>query len=126
MDEGQAVYSWEKGFERDWEGVHEDSEGRLRTRDEEGRNQRERMGKRRLMGDGESLKRGMIRYLYLCIDLSKGMGEMDLRPSRQAATLRVVSDFIPSFFDQNPLGTYDSFRLSFCCCALMRNGVYLK
>ncbi len=110
MGEDQAVYSWEKGFERDWEGLHEDSEGRLRTRDDQGRDKRERMGKRRLMGEGGSLKRGMIRYLYLCIDLSKGMSEVDLRPNRQAATLRVVSDFIPYFFDQNPLGTYDSIR----------------
>ncbi len=113
-DEGQAVYSWEKGFERDWEGVHEDSEGKLRTGDEKERYQIEGMGKRKLIGEGEALKRGMIRYLYLCIDLSKGMGEMDMRPSRQAATLRVISDFIPSFFDQNPLGTYNSNVLSFC------------
>lgn len=51
----------------------------------------------------ESIKRGMIRYLYLAIDLSKSMSEGDLRPSRLAVTLRIVQDFISSYFDQNPL-----------------------
>lgn len=51
----------------------------------------------------EPIKRGMIRYLYLAIDLSKSMSDGDLRPSRLAVTLRIVQDFISSYFDQNPL-----------------------
>lgn len=51
----------------------------------------------------ESIKRGMIRYLYLAIDLSKAMSEGDMRPSRLAVTLRMVQDFIANYFDQNPL-----------------------
>lgn len=51
----------------------------------------------------ESIKRGMIRYLYLAIDLSKTMSEGDMRPSRLAVTLRIVQDFVTNYFDQNPL-----------------------
>lgn len=51
----------------------------------------------------QSIKRGMIRYVYLAIDLSKSMSEGDLRPSRLAVTLRVVQDFVSAYFDQNPL-----------------------
>ncbi|CAM9574684.1 unnamed protein product [Discosporangium mesarthrocarpum] len=52
---------------------------------------------------GQSIKRGMIRYLYLALDMSKAMSEGDMRPSRLAVTLRVVQDFITNYFDQNPL-----------------------
>lgn len=51
----------------------------------------------------ESIKRGMIRYLYLAIDLSKTMADGDMRPSRLAVTLRIVQDFVTNYFDQNPL-----------------------
>ena len=51
----------------------------------------------------QSIKRGMIRYLYLAIDLSKTMSEGDMRPSRLAVTLRIVQDFVTNYFDQNPL-----------------------
>lgn len=51
----------------------------------------------------ESIKRGMIRYVYLAIDLSSTMSGGDMRPSRLAVTLRIVQDFITNYFDQNPL-----------------------
>eukprot|EP00903_Cladosiphon_okamuranus_P015895 g14680.t1 len=94
-----AGYAWEKGFERTWEGVEEDEHGNIKAR-EDGQRRNRRV--RRRVG-GQSIKRGMIRYLYLAIDLSKSMSEGDMRPSRLAVTLRIVQDFITNYFDQNPL-----------------------
>ncbi|CAM9369573.1 unnamed protein product [Scytosiphon promiscuus] len=94
-----AGYAWEKGFERTWEGVEEDEHGNIKAR-EDGQRRTRRVRKR--VG-GESIKRGMIRYLYLAIDLSKTMSEGDMRPSRLAVTLRIVQDFVTNYFDQNPL-----------------------
>ena len=39
--------------------------------------------------DRQAIKRGMIRYLFLCIDLSRGMAEADMRPNRLAVTIKV-------------------------------------
>eukprot|EP00904_Undaria_pinnatifida_P003730 jgi/Undpi1/13358/HiC_scaffold_8.g03017.m1 len=93
-----AGYAWEKGFERTWEGVEEDEHGNIKSREDVQRRSRVR----RRVG-GESIKRGMIRYLYLAIDLSKTMSEGDMRPSRLAVTLRIVQNFVTNYFDQNPL-----------------------
>ncbi|CAN0026903.1 unnamed protein product [Pylaiella littoralis] len=99
-DNEGAGYAWEKGFERTWEGVEEDEHGNIKAR-EDGRQGRNRRVRRR--AGGEPIKRGMIRYLYLAIDLSKTMSEGDMRPSRLAVTLRIVQDFVTNYFDQNPL-----------------------
>jgi hypothetical protein len=37
----------------------------------------------------QAIKRGMIRYVFLCIDLSKGMSENDMRPNRLTVTTKV-------------------------------------
>lgn len=96
-----GAYAWEKGFERSWEGVEEDEEGNLIRKDDgyEGALSRARREAR----GGDTIKRGMIRQVYLCLDMSKGMSEQDMRPNRLAVTIKVVADFVRSFFDQNPL-----------------------
>lgn len=70
----------------------------------------------RLKKDGltEIVQRGIIRQVFVIVDLSKAMSEADLRPNRASATLSLLERFIHDFFDQNPLshmgiiGTRDS------------------
>ncbi|VDN98506.1 unnamed protein product [Rodentolepis nana] len=46
---------------------------------------------------------GMVRHLYLVIDLSSAMLERDLHPTRIICTIRCLKKFVGNFFDQNPL-----------------------
>lgn len=45
----------------------------------------------------------MIRYLYIAIDCSSYMKSLDYRPNRFLFTIEALKQFIPSFFDKNPL-----------------------
>ena len=119
--------------ERTWEFLREDSGGRLlgpdilaRQREERKRKysglvtasaQQERLEQQRLRQNGEpagesalpagssflNIRRGVIRYLYLCIDMSQHSVATDLRPSRLALISAISRQFIREFFDQNPL-----------------------
>ncbi|KAG5189259.1 general transcription factor II H, polypeptide 2 [Tribonema minus] len=100
QESGHTGYAWEKSFERSWEDVQEDEQGNLKTDHE--RDARLSRGRRTALY-GQAIKRGMIRYVFLCIDLSKGMSETDMRPNRLAVTTKVVAEFVRGFFDQNPL-----------------------
>jgi transcription initiation factor TFIIH subunit 2 len=52
-----------------------------------------------------SIKKGLIRYLVLVVDLSRACSSehLDLRPNRLTCMIRVVRRFIRDYFDQNPL-----------------------
>ena len=52
---------------------------------------------------GQSIQRGMIRYMELVIDLSKAASVNDMRPLRSVAMFAAAESFIRSFFDENPL-----------------------
>jgi len=103
--EEEAVLAMRHNFVDDcsWRDVREDAEGRLIAIDnlEERRAKRQR---RQLSADAVGqVKKGMIRYLYLVIDLSQSVLEVDLRPSRLSLMVQLVEEFIVAFFDQNPL-----------------------
>jgi len=49
------------------------------------------------------VRRGMIRYMELVIDLSKAASIADMRPLRSGAMFGAAKMFIRSFFDENPL-----------------------
>ncbi|CAO3629399.1 unnamed protein product [Cunninghamella echinulata] len=49
------------------------------------------------------IQRGIIRHVFLILDLSEAMNEKDLRPSRVELTLTYVQQFITEYFDQNPI-----------------------
>eukprot|EP01026_Neomeris_dumetosa_P072823 TRINITY_DN74331_c0_g1_i4.p1 TRINITY_DN74331_c0_g1~~TRINITY_DN74331_c0_g1_i4.p1 ORF type:complete len:356 (+),score=13.91 TRINITY_DN74331_c0_g1_i4:275-1342(+) len=52
---------------------------------------------------GARIRRGMIRFLELMVDLSRYAGKQDFKPNRAMVVLGVVQQFIRDFFDQNPL-----------------------
>lgn len=57
----------------------------------------------RLLRDTATIQRGIIRHLFLVIDLSETMNEKDLRPSRLDLTLSYAEQFVLEYFDQNPI-----------------------
>lgn len=57
----------------------------------------------RLLKDTAIIQRGIIRHLFLIIDLSEAMNEKDLRPSRVELSLTYAQQFVIEFFDQNPI-----------------------
>ena len=46
---------------------------------------------------------GMMRHLYIVIDMSESMLDLDLKPARIAVTLKLLESFLEQFFDQNPI-----------------------
>lgn len=49
------------------------------------------------------IRKGMIRYLLLVVDLSRAASSQDMRPNRLSVMLAVARTFVRDFFDQNPL-----------------------
>jgi len=98
-----AAYNWET-FERTWDTVEEDETGALRTAEDP---QLRRARQRRRAKLGKSVRRGMIRYLLLVVDLSEAAKlerpEPDFLPSRQVVVVRAAQAFVRRFFDENPI-----------------------
>lgn len=102
------------GDDAAWERLEEDEHGRLREGGAAEAQRRRRRAARRAAaeagvsggGDGELrrvVRRGMIRFMHLGLDMSSATEQRDFRPTRLAAVGRCVDDFIREFFDQNPL-----------------------
>ncbi|RKP07291.1 Ssl1-like-domain-containing protein [Thamnocephalis sphaerospora] len=91
--------AWEE-FKRSWDVLQEDEEGSLQSVVATIKQQQIR---RRLLRDTDTIQRGIIRFLFLVLDLSNAMLEKDLRPSRLDLTLTLAESFIGEYFDQNPI-----------------------
>ncbi|RKP23119.1 Ssl1-like-domain-containing protein [Syncephalis pseudoplumigaleata] len=91
--------AWEE-FKRSWDVLQEDEEGSLQSVVATIKQQQIR---RRLLRDTDTIQRGIIRHLFIVIDLSASMLEKDLRPSRLELTLSLAETFIGEYFDQNPI-----------------------
>ncbi|KAJ9121629.1 hypothetical protein QFC22_002249 [Naganishia vaughanmartiniae] len=91
---------WET-FQRSWEAVTEDEAGGL-----QGAVDRllAKARRRRAETSQASLRRSIIRHMYILFDLSSSMSEKDLRPNRFDLTLQYLRAFVTEWFDQNPLG----------------------
>ncbi|TPX66741.1 hypothetical protein SpCBS45565_g04287 [Spizellomyces sp. 'palustris'] len=93
-------YSWEEEYKRSWDILQEDEQGSLQG---VVASIQQQLKRRRLHRDTATVQRGIIRHLYLVIDLSRAMAELDLKPSRIECTMRLAEEFIGEYFDQNPL-----------------------
>ncbi|ORX51676.1 TFIIH basal transcription factor complex, subunit SSL1 [Hesseltinella vesiculosa] len=99
-DVGKGGYSWEEEYKRSWDVLQEDAEGRLSSVVAQLQQQRKR---RRHLKDTDVIQRGIIRHVFLVVDLSEAMNDKDLRPSRIELTIMYAQQFITEFFDQNPI-----------------------
>ncbi|GAA5984910.1 hypothetical protein JCM10908_002446 [Rhodotorula pacifica] len=93
--------AWEGQFERTWDQVQEDEHGTL-----EGAVSDLLLSSksRRVLRDSASIQRGIIRHVYLVIDLSSAMLVRDYKQTWLDLTLQYAQEFVTEFFDQNPIG----------------------
>lgn len=102
-------HAWEAGYERTWDLVQEDQEGNIVTVQAD----QERARRLKASRITQSIRRGLIRYLYVAVDTSISMKATDMRPTRLAVVREALQGFVRQFFDENPLGqlgllrTYD-------------------
>nr|XP_010933222.1 general transcription factor IIH subunit 2 [Elaeis guineensis] len=106
---GRGMEAWERAYadERSWEALQEDESGLLRPIDT--KTLVHAQYRRRLLQSNAAsftaprIQKGLIRYLYVVIDLSRAASETDFRTSRMVVVSKCVEAFIREFFDQNPL-----------------------
>uniref|UniRef100_A0A6M2EBB6 General transcription factor IIH subunit n=1 Tax=Populus davidiana TaxID=266767 RepID=A0A6M2EBB6_9ROSI len=92
--------------ERSWEALQEDESGLLRPLDNKAMyhaQYRRRLRSLSTASNSQRIQKGLIRFLYIVLDLSRAASVMDFRPSRMAVVAQYVEAFIREFFDQNPL-----------------------
>ena len=97
---GRAKLSWEEEYSRSWDLVTEDIHGSLEGAVAAYLTSNKR---RRILRDTAAIQRGIIRHLFLVIDLSESMTDRDMRPSRVELSLKYAAEFVAEFFDQNPI-----------------------
>ncbi|KAK2362921.1 general transcription factor IIH subunit [Trifolium repens] len=111
-DEDEAnedgLEAWERAYteDRSWESLQEDESGLLRPIDTTAVQHAQYRRRLRALASSAAtarIQKGLIRYLYIVVDLSKAASERDFRPSRMAVIAKQVETFIREFFDQNPL-----------------------
>lgn len=103
-----GLEAWERTYadERSWESLQEDESGLLRPVDNNTlyhAQYRRRIRSLSSQATTARIQKGLIRYLYIVVDLSRAATEMDFRPSRMVMVAKQVEGFIREFFDQNPL-----------------------
>ncbi len=93
-------YSWEKTKVRSWDQIEEDPvTGQLKSYNKE-----EQIARKRRRDDGlRGVRRGIIRFCVLVIDMSESMRLNDLKPTRAGLVATACTNFIREFFDQNPI-----------------------
>lgn len=50
-----------------------------------------------------NVRKGLIRYVYVVLDLSRGMANKDWKPHRLGCVSDVLQQFVKDYFDQNPI-----------------------
>uniref|UniRef100_A0A0N4Z232 General transcription factor IIH subunit n=1 Tax=Parastrongyloides trichosuri TaxID=131310 RepID=A0A0N4Z232_PARTI len=103
-EDGNVGYAWEKAYT---EGLkikdilQEDAdigfEEKVKKLVEEERR------KERLKNKPERCRLGVLRYVYLVIDLSNAMSLKTMQPSRLEVVVEEIQKFIDKFFSQNPV-----------------------
>lgn len=99
-NENEKAYRWEGDYEKTWESLKEDESGSLQAGIEEEINKAKR---KRLQSRKINVRLGMMRHLYIVLDMSVAMDDHDLKPNRAVACLKLIESFIEQFFDQNPI-----------------------
>ena len=92
-------YRWESEYEKTWEAIRENEEGLLQPSVIEMIHK----AKRKRLTNRKNVRLGMMRHLYIVIDMSESMTEVDLKPTKIYCTLKILQMFLNEFFDQNPI-----------------------
>lgn len=62
-----------------------------------------RAKRRHLLDKAANVRLGMMRHLFVIIDMSAAMSDQDLKPSRILTSLKLLEGYIEEYFDQNPI-----------------------
>ncbi|ESO82529.1 hypothetical protein LOTGIDRAFT_223172 [Lottia gigantea] len=98
--EDEKGYRWETEYEKTWEAIHEDESGSLQASIDDIIHKAKR---KRMLEKIGNIRLGMMRHLYLVIDMSETMSEQDLKPTRLHSTVKLLEHFVEEYFDQNPI-----------------------
>jgi len=94
-------YRWLNEYEKTWEVLQEDNVGSIQASIDDIVHKAKR---KRLLFRKGNVRLGMMRHLYVIVDMSKTMKESDLlRPSKLACANKLLEQFIIEYFDQNPI-----------------------
>ncbi|CAF0784815.1 unnamed protein product [Adineta steineri] len=99
MDDNDDQYRWESGYERTWEVIQEDESGSIRATV----NAINQKNRRKELAQLPNVRLGMMRHLYVVLDLSDAMKDQDLRPNRLFCSIELLKEFIFLYFDSNPI-----------------------
>ncbi|XP_074654327.1 general transcription factor IIH subunit 2-like isoform X2 [Tubulanus polymorphus] len=93
-------YRWETEYERTWEALKEGDDGSLQASIDEIvlRAKRKRLEER-----PNNVRLGMMRHMFLVLDMSNAMEDQDLKPNRLLSSLKLLETFVEEYFDQNPI-----------------------
>lgn len=101
VDEPVTGFRWETDYERTWEAIQESKDGRLQSsRPIEEiilRNKRLRALQKK------NLRLGLMRHIFIVLDLGEAMSQNDLKPTRIICTLKLLSMFLNEFSSLNPI-----------------------
>ena len=110
MEEGEGKgYAWERAVENSWQKLEEDESGQLVKSSvllatEEQSGQRELTRERKQQDVNVPLRKGIIRYVVVLLDLSKQMDEVGVfRPNCLGAALEGLKLLVVEFLERNPL-----------------------
>lgn len=99
MDEDGDGYRWEGNYEKTWELIKETDTGLVDLASSSAKREKRRLIQARL----QNVKLGVMRHLFLIIDQSQNMEDVDLKPTRFMCLKKLVEQFILEFYDQNPI-----------------------
>ncbi|XP_072035956.1 general transcription factor IIH subunit 2-like [Amphiura filiformis] len=99
-EEPERTYTWEGDYERTWEAIREDEKGSLQATVDD---IIQRVKRKRLLDKPTNVRLGMMRHLFVVVDMSHCMEDQDLKPNRLACTVKLLEHFIEEYFDQNPI-----------------------
>ncbi|XP_067885676.1 general transcription factor IIH subunit 2 isoform X2 [Heterodontus francisci] len=85
-DEPEKTKRWEGGYERTWEVLKEDESGSLKATVDDLLFKEKR---KRVFEQHGQVRLGMMRHLYVILDMSRSMEDQDLKPNRLTSTLKI-------------------------------------
>jgi transcription initiation factor TFIIH subunit 2 len=88
-----------------WESVEQGEDGNLIENQEDAyeEQRKERTEALEKSSVPHNVRRGVIRYLQIVVDVSSAVLESDLKPNRLAAIKHELKGFVLNYYDQNPL-----------------------
>ena len=106
MTDNAKSYSWTDQYKRSWDVIQEDSQGSISLL------QSSQMSadllemielRRKWIERSSGCQRGILRHLYVILDMSKPMAGKDFKPSYLELSISYLKQFIAEFYDQNPI-----------------------